>query len=185
MMKDPYDCLSGGLAFVFIDLHINGALFDILPDFIGFAFLVYGIHLLPSFHNLKRWSKSFAIILTVMSFGVEVDKWLETQLFGEIGVQLMQFLLIVFMYYVFQLLLHIHENKQLESKTFKTYQKFMPLMLCGFVIQSFVINTEPAVYENLHILGAALQLIAFILFSMYCRAGTKHFKETAESTLRY
>ena len=180
-MKDSYDCLSGGLAFIFIDLHINGALFDILPDFIGFAFLLYGIHLLPSFHNLKRWSKNFAIILMVMSLGVEVDKWMGTQLFGEIGEQLLQFLLIVLMYYVFQLLLHIHENKQLESKTFKTYQKFMPLMLCGFVIQAFVINIEPVLYENFHFLGAALQLIAFILFSMYCREGTKRFKETAKS----
>lgn len=176
-MKEPYDYLSGGLIFVFFYFHVNEGLLDILPGFIGFAFFVLGIHFLPSFHNLKRWSKNFAIILTVMSMAIEVDKWLGLQLFGEIVMQLMQFLLIVFMYCVFQLLLLIHENKQLENKTFKTYQKFMPLMLCGFVIQVFAINIEPALYENFRFIGVALQLIAFILFLMYCRAGTKYFKE--------
>ena len=178
MMKNPYEYLAGGFSFIFIDLNLNGALFDILPDFIGFAFFIFGIHFLPAFHNLKRWSKNFAILLTVLSLAVEVDKWQGTQFFGQVGEQLMQFLLIVFMYYVFQLLLHIHEHKPLESKTFKTYQKVMPLMLCGFVIQAFVINIEPALYESFYFLGAALQLIALILFSEYCRAGTKHFKET-------
>ena len=177
-MKEPYSYLSGGLAFIFVDLNLNGALFDILPDFIGFAFFILGIHFLPAFHNLKRWSKNFAIILTIMSLAVDVDKWLGVQLFAQIGEQLMQFLLIVFMYYVFQLLLHIHEHKPLESKTFKTYQKVMPLMLCGFVIHAFVINVGPTLGEELYFKGAALQLMAFILFSWYCRTGTKHFKET-------
>lgn len=182
-MKNPYDYLSGGLAFIFIDLHMNDALFDILPDFIGFAFFVYGIHLLPSFGDLKRWSKNFSIILTILSLAVEVDKWLGARLFGEISVQLMQFLLIVLMYCVFQLLLHIHENKQLESKTFKTYQKFMPLMLCGFVIQAFSINVEVSLQENLYFLGTVLQLMAFFVFTRYGRTGSKYFKETAQAAL--
>ena len=181
MMKNPYDYLSAGLAFIFIDLNLHGTPPDILPDFLGFAFFVYGVHLLPAFHNLKRWSKNFAIILTVLSLAVEVGKWMGVQLFGQVSEQLMQFLLIVFMYYVFQLLLHIHENKALESKTFKTYQKCMAFMLCGFVIQAFVINIEPALHESLYLLGAVLQLISFILFSAYCRVGTKHFKGTAKS----
>lgn len=177
MMKDPYDYLSGGLIFVYFYFHINEGLLGILPGFIGFAFFVLGIHFLPSFHHLKRWSKNFAIILTLMSLAVDVEQWLGAQLFGEIVKQLMQFLFIVFMYFVFQLLLLIHENKSLETKTFKTYQKFMPLMLCGFVIQSFVINTEPVLYETLYFIGTVLQIIAFLLFASYCRAVTKHFKE--------
>lgn len=179
ILKEPYSYLSGGLTFILFALHVNGGIFSILPIFIGFAFFVLGIHYLPTFHNLKRWAKKFAIILTVMSFAVDVDKWLGAQLFGEIGVQLIQFLLIVFMYYVFQLLLHIHEHKLLESKTFKTYQKVMSLMLCGFVIQAFVVNIAPTLREYFYLIGALLQIIAFILFSRYCGVGTKQFKETA------
>ncbi|MFJ7738550.1 hypothetical protein ACIQ2D_19725 [Lysinibacillus sp. NPDC097287] len=184
MMKDPYGYLSGGAGFIFIDLNINGATFDILPDFLGFVLLTYGVHLLPAFHNLKRWSKNLGIILIVLSLLVELDKWQSVKFFGQIGEQLLQFLLIVFMYYVFQLLLHIHENKSLESKTFKTYQRFMTLMLCGFVIQAFAINVEVSLRENLYFLGAVLQLIAFFVFMRYGRAGSIHFKEMAKSRLK-
>lgn len=176
-MKNPYDYLIGGFSFIFVDLRLYGEMPGIIPDFIGYAFLAYGIYLLPVFHNLKRWSKNFAIILMVMSFLVELDQWFGSLLLGQVGEQFMQFLLIVFMYYVFQLLLYIHENKQLEVKTFKTYQKFMALMLCGFVIHAFSMNVEASLRENLYFLGAILQIIAYILFSKYCRAGSKYFKE--------
>lgn len=179
-MKDPYSYLFNGVGFVFIDLRLYGTMPDILPDFLGYVFFALGIHFLPAFHNLKRWSKNFAIILTVLSFPVELDQWLGTLILGNVGEQFMQFLGIVFMYYLFQLLLHVHEHKPFEGKTFKTYQKFMALMLCGFVIQVFSNNLESSLRENVHFLGAFLQLIAYLLFLSYCRAGSKFYKETKE-----
>ncbi|KOS62285.1 hypothetical protein FJQ98_23500 [Lysinibacillus agricola] len=179
-MKNPYDYLFSGMGFVFIDLSSFG-LPDILPDFIGYLFFAYGIHLLPSFHNLKRWSKNFAIILMVMSFFVELDQWLGYQILGEIGIQFMQFLFIIFMYYVFQLLLHIHNNKALEVKTFKTYQKFMAFMLCGFVIQAFSINFDASMRENVHLIGSLLQLFSFVLFINLCRTCHEYFKKIKEN----
>ena len=181
-MKKPYDYLFNGVCFVFIDLRFLGiADTDILPDFIGYLFFAFGIHLLPSFHNIKRWSKNFAIILAVFSFFVELDQWLGYKMLGEIGVQFMQFLFIVFMYVVFQLLLHIHKNKPLEAKTFKTYQKFIAFMLCGFVIQSFSINIDASMRENVHFIGSVLQLLAYFFFLYYFRACHKYYKEINEN----
>ncbi|WP_054768350.1 hypothetical protein [Lysinibacillus parviboronicapiens] len=176
-MKNPYDYLIGGFSFIYVDMSLYGETPDILPDFIGYAFFVYGLYLLPVVHNLKLWSEIFAFILMVMSFLVELDQWLGSMLLGQVSEQFIQFLLIVFMYCVFQLLLHVHEQKQLEIKTFETYQKFMALMLCGFVIQAFAMNVGASLRENMLFIGAMLQLMAYILFSIYCRAGSKYFKE--------
>ena len=179
-MKNPYDYLFNGVSFVFMDLSSFG-LPDILPDFIGYLSFVYGIHLLPSFHNLKRWSKNFAIILAVLSFFVELDQWLGYKILGDIGIQLMQFLFIIFMYCVFQLLLHIHNNKPLEAKTFKTYQKYIAFMLCGFVIQAFSMNFDGSMRENVHFIGSMLQLIAYFFFVFYFRACHKYYKNKVPS----
>ncbi|KOP72179.1 hypothetical protein AMS59_18250 [Lysinibacillus sp. FJAT-14745] len=179
-MKNPYEYLLSGMGFVFIDLNAFG-LPDILPDFIGYLLFAYGIHLLPSFHNLKRWSKNFAIILMIMSFFVELYQWLGYQILGEIGVQFMQFLFIVFMYWVFQLLLHIHNNKPLEAKTFKTYQKFMAFMLCGFVIQAFSINFDASMRGNVHFIGSLFQLLSSLLFINLCRTCNEYFKKIKEN----
>ncbi|MFJ8520560.1 hypothetical protein [Lysinibacillus xylanilyticus] len=178
-MKNPYDHLFNGVCFVFVDSSFFG-LPDIFPDFIGYIFFAYGIHLLPTFHNLKRWSKNFAIILAVMSFFVELGQWLGYSILGEIGIQFMRFLFIIFMYWVFQLLLHIHNNKPLEVKTFKTYQKFMAFMLCGFTIQAFSINVDTSMRENVHFIGSLLQLFAYFLFIFYYRACHKFYKEINE-----
>lgn len=182
-MKNPYDYLFNGMCFVFIDISSLG-LPDILPDFIGYLSFAYGIHLLPSFHNLKRWAKNFAIILMIMSLFVELDQWLGYKILGEIGIQFMQFLFIVFMYWVFQLLLHIHNNKPLEAKTFKTYQKFMAFMLCGFVIQVFSINFDASMRENVHFIGSVLQLFAYFFFIFYFRACHKYYKEIKENKVQ-
>ncbi|WP_155593725.1 hypothetical protein [Lysinibacillus cavernae] len=171
-MKNPYAQLSNGLCFVFLDLSFFG-IPDILPDFMGYLFFAYGIYLLPSFHNLKRWSKNFAIILIVVSFILELTQWLGVKTFWEIGIQFIQFLLIVFMYYLFQLLLHIHQEKPLESKTFKTYQIFMACMLCGFVFHAFAINIDAHIQKTVNFIGSLLQLFAFILFMNYCRASQR------------
>ncbi|MGE7948929.1 hypothetical protein [Lysinibacillus sp. NPDC093688] len=179
-MKNPYDYLFNGMGFIFIDLSAFG-LPDILPDFIGYLSLAYGINLLPSFHNLKRWSKNFAIILMIMSFFVELAQWLGYKVPGEIGIHFMQFLFIVFMYWVFQLLLHIHNNKPLEAKTFKTYQKFMAFMLCGFVIQAFSINVDTSMREITHFIGSLLQVFSYFLFIFYYRACHKYYKELNEN----
>lgn len=179
-MKNPYDHLINGVSFVFLDLRFFG-LPDIAPDFIGYIFFAYGIHLLPTFHNLKRWSKNFAIILMVLSFFVELDQWLGYKMLGEIGVQFIQFLFIVFMYSVFQLLLHIQNNKPLEVKTFKTYQRFMAFMLCGFVIQAFSINVDTSMRENVHFIGSLLQVLAYFLFVFYYRACHKYYKKINEN----
>ncbi|MDM5230575.1 hypothetical protein [Lysinibacillus pakistanensis] len=181
-MKNPYDYLVNGVGFIFIDLLFLGkADTDILPDFIGYLSFAYGIHLLPSFHNLKPLSKNFAIILMIMSFFVELDRWQGYKILGDIGVQFMQFLFIVFMYFVFQLLLHIHKNKPLEAKTFRTYQKFMAFMLCGFVIQAFSINLNASMRENVHFIGSLLQLLSFFLFLNLCRTCNKYYKRIKEN----
>lgn len=179
-MKKPYEYIVNGVSFVFMDLSSFG-LPDIFPDFIGYLSFVYGIHLLPSFHNLKRWTKTFAIILAVLSFFVELDQWLGYKILGDIGIQLMQFLFIILMYGVFQLLLHIHNNKPLEAKTFKTYQKYIAFMLCGFVIQAFSMNFDESMRENVHFIGSLLQLIAYFLFVFYFRACHKYYKNNMPS----
>ncbi|MFJ7732759.1 hypothetical protein ACIQXF_12780 [Lysinibacillus sp. NPDC097231] len=176
-MKNPYSYLSSGVSFIFIDLRLYGVMPDILPDFIGFALFIYGIHLLPTFHNLKRWSKNFAIILMIMSLFVELDQWLGLIILGQVGEQFMQFLFMVFMLLVFQLLMHIYNNQPLETKTFKTYQVFMACMLSGFVIQAFSINVGANLQENVHFIGSLLQLISFILFINYCRTCEKIYKK--------
>lgn len=182
-MKDPYNNLYNGLCFIFLDLKFFG-LPDIFPDFFGYMFFAYGIHLLPSIRKLKYWTRNFAKVLTVLSFVVELDQWTGTLLLGQIGVQLLQFLLILFMYFLFQLLLHIHENKAFEAKTFRTYQIYMTLMLCGFVIQSFAINLDANLQEVALTISILLQLIAFILFVFYCRSGSKYFKSKQQSNVQ-
>lgn len=182
-MKDPYGNLFSALCWIFLDMKLFG-LPDILPDFIGYMFFAYGIYLLPTSHQLKRWTKNFAIVLIVFSFFVELDQWIGTELLGQIGVQLMQFLLILFMYFLFQLLLHIHENKALEAKTFKTYQIYMGLMLCAFVIQAFAINVDVSMQDKVLTISAILQVIAFLNFNFYCRSGTKYFKSKQQGNVQ-
>lgn len=174
--KNPYAYLVTGFGFVFLDMSLFG-LPDILADFLGYLSFAIGIHLLPSSHNLKRWSKKFALMLMVLSIVVELDQWLAYKVFGEIGIQLMQFLFIAFMYYVFQLLLHIHHNLPLEMKTFKTYQRFMILMLSAFVIQAFAMNIDRSIGEHLHLIALFLQLLSYLLFTWYYRACHKYYKE--------
>jgi len=112
-----------------------------------------------------------------MSFILELGQWLGYSILEEIGVQFMQFLFIIFMYWVFQLLLHIHNNKPLEVKTFKTYQKFMAFMLCGFIMQAFSVNVDTSMRENVHFIGSLLQVFAYFLFIFYYRACHKYYKK--------
>ncbi|MEK5233577.1 hypothetical protein MHB42_17885 [Lysinibacillus sp. FSL K6-0232] len=181
-MKNPYVYLSNGFAFIFLDLHFFW-IPDILPDFLGYLFFIVGIHLLPAFHNLKRWTKNFAIILMVLSFIVEIAQWFGLEIFQGISTQFIQFLFIVFMYYVFQLLLYMYRNEPLEAKTFKAYQIFMICMLGGFVVQAFAINIEASIRDIISFLGSLAQLSAFVVVNYYYRVCYKNIEQ--EKSIRF
>jgi len=151
------------MLFVFIDIRIG--VIDIFADPIGYWFVYYGAIRLIGIYPISRRAKNGSVMLAFLSIPtvfISKNAIFHPLSFLGIYIPLLQFLTIIVMLFLFQLMLQIAKEKSnvLYKQTRLFSIVYISAMILIFLFQSFSTTTLKMGLENFIIL---LSIITFVL----------------------
>ncbi|HLR02763.1 MAG TPA: hypothetical protein VK111_08500 [Virgibacillus sp.] len=140
-MRKSFGSIIIGVLFIFLDIRV-GAI-DVFLDPIGYWFIYYGVIRLMDEYPVARRAKNSAAMLaflTIPTVFISMNAVFHPLSFLGLYMPLLQFLMIIFMFFLFQLMLQIADKKGYQ-KLYKQTRLFMFIYISVkaiiFLIQLF------------------------------------------------
>lgn len=183
-MKQALNKIFWGYIFVMLEIHIIAI--DILPDPIGYLFIVLGVSALSQTFQVAKKARNLAIMLIFLSIptifiqeNMDYGPLSQLSLFQgwsiySTGLGLGKIILV---FYIFQLLMSIVlklDNQELHTRTSRTFKIYIYVMLVGAIANSFTLNIAGHELIWLTVSIGIISLIMEIVFLILLRSIRKH-----------
>lgn len=163
-MRKSFGSIIIGVLFIFLDIRVG--VIDIFLDPVGYWFIYYGVIRLMDTYPIAKRAKNGAVtlaFLTIPTVFISMNAVFHPLSFLGLYMPLLQFLTIIFMYFLFQIMLQIADKK--DRSLYKQTRTFMFIYISAkvliFLVQLFSVSgTNQEIYMiGLSLLGMGLNIV--------------------------
>ena len=188
-MRDAFKQIVSGFILVWIDIHI---FFDILADPFGYYLILSGLKLLLPQFPLSSKAKNIASVLILLSIpsvfiqqntgANEISQipFLSSWSLYFIILGLLKIILVFYIFKVIMEIVHQSGNKEMITRSSKTFIIYMTIMFLISIVQSFSINFSAEQFSWIVLLMIIAGFIIEIAFLMLLNAVGKLKPEKKE-----
>ncbi len=171
MLRDGFRKIFWGLILVLVEIHIVA--FDLLPDPLGYFYILSGLNLLTSRYEMNRQGKWLAAGLILLSIPTIIiqngvhDTILVSP--AAIYMSIMGILNLILAYFIFQLMVNVAASNGdllLEKQTSNTFKIYMIALFMVCFFQSFRMNMSGDLLTGLTIISLVFSLMMQIALLM-------------------
>lgn len=182
-MNKGFRHIFWGLLFLLIDIRIE--LFDIIPDFIGYIFIVNGLSTLSLSEERFAKVRPFAIALIFLSIPSLLGVWEVDLMENHISIFAMLFQLItgiiqlLMMYFIFDATFHLatkYDDETWAEATKSRWKIYMVIHILILTMNGFMFNVAFEVLQVIFIVLVIAALIVDIVIIVFMK-GTERRSE--------
>ncbi|MBT2757631.1 hypothetical protein J7E71_17210 [Mesobacillus foraminis] len=164
MLRDGFRKIFWGLILVLVEVHIVA--FDLLPDPLGYFYILSGFNLLTSRYEMDRkgkWLAAGLILLSLPTIVIQNGVY-DTILVSPaaIYISIMGILNLILAYFIFQLMISVAASigdRRLEKQTSGTCRMYMVAIFLVCLFQSFRINMSSDQLTGLTLISFVFSLV--------------------------